>query len=169
MTHANRKSVNLYCEALLKAIGVKVFGEGTREKGVEGVIDYLNKKGMDTTAFFMEDGSGLSPRNAVTPNHLSQLMKIIHSDKLSFDEFKNTLPLAGESGTLRYMFRKSVAKGKIYAKSGSMTRVRSYTGYIKGRSGKWIAFSVVLNDYTGKSGPSRHLLERFMENLYTAN
>lgn len=158
----NEKSVNLYCEAMLRTMGVKIKKEGTAEAGLEVIKDFLAKNGIDNDAFFIADASGLSMRNAVSAKQMALFMTAISKDKNINRIFEASLPKAGETGTLKGMFKNSIAIGKLKAKSGGMTRVRSYTGYATTKSGKQVAFSVIANNFTGKSSVIRRKMEALM-------
>lgn len=161
----NLKSVNLYCESLLRTIGKERGGVGSAEKGLSIIIEQLRKRKMNTDGFFMEDGSGLSVRNAVSSFHLATVMRLIAKDKKWYDAFYTSLPLAGRSGSLKYLFKGSVAEKRIRAKSGGMSRVRSYTGFAQTKSGKQLAFSIIANDFSGLSGAIRDKMEVLMTAL----
>ena len=68
-----------------------------------------------------------------------------------FNYYLNSLPEAGKEGTLKSYFRDPVFEGRMYAKSGSMKRVRCYAGYLTTNSDKNIVFSILVNNYTGPS------------------
>lgn len=160
---ANEKSNNLYCESLLKAIGKKVKDKGTTADGVEAVLEFWENRGFDTETFFMEDGSGLSARNAISPFSMASLLSKIGRDENLFPTFYNTLAICGKEGTVRYLFKNNKAVGsRIRAKSGSIRRVRAYCGYAKTRSGKIMAFSIMANNFTGKSSHIRLRMETIM-------
>jgi len=147
----NMKSVNLYCEAMLRMIGKKENGKGTPEAGLEAVYDFLEKKGMNTDGFFLLDGSGLSPMNSATTFQMASAIRIfVNDDKIS-DSFKNSMPVSGKSGSMRYLLRGTSAAGNVFAKSGGMERVRSYTGFVKTKKGKLVCFSMIANNFMGKS------------------
>lgn len=158
----NLKSVNLYCESMLRAIGKKEKGKGSDAAGLEVIYDRLKAKGMDTNGFFIEDGSGLSVRNAVSSLHLASIMRFIANDKKIFSTFDASLPQAAKSGALKYLLKGTIAEGRLRAKSGGMNRVRSYTGFAKNKSGKLLAFSMIANDFTGKSSVIRNKMEKIM-------
>lgn len=160
---ANEKSNNLYCESLLKAIGKKVKNKGTTADGVEAILEFWKKRGFDTETFFMEDGSGLSARNAVSAFGMSSLMSKIARDENLFPTFYNTLAVGGKTGTVRYLFNKNKAVGaRLRVKSGSIRRVRAYCGYAKTRSGRIISFSMMANNFKGSSSPIRQRMETIM-------
>ncbi|MEL6989665.1 MAG: D-alanyl-D-alanine carboxypeptidase [Bacteroidota bacterium] len=134
--------------------------------GIKTMLDYWKGKQLDVNSIFVYDGSGLSPRNSISTKTLSQLMQITHSEKQMYNAFFPSLAIAGQTGTLRYMFQKSPAKGNIYAKSGYIDRVLSYTGYVYARSGKKYAFSIIINNFQGKTGPVKRKIEKVLEAIY---
>ena len=160
---ANQKSINLYCEAMLKAIGKKMKDKGTTEDGVEAILEFWENRGFDTETFFMEDGSGLSARNAVSAFSMANLLSKIGRDDHLFPTFYNTLAIGGKEGTLKSLFSDNKALGsRIRAKSGSIRRVRAYCGYAKTASGKLVAFSIMANNFTGKSSHIKLQMEKIM-------
>lgn len=139
----NYESVNLFAEHFLKQLAVEEKGLGTREDAIEIVQNYWKQQG-NNPAFFMEDGSGLSHFNAVSPAFFVELLRKMHTDSA----FVNSLPTAGE-GTLD-RFNPDLFPGKtIQAKSGSMTRVRCYSGYLRTHAGKQLVFSIMFNHFSG--------------------
>ena len=158
----NLKSVNLYCEAMLKTMGKNKKGEGSVEKGLEVVMEYLEGKGFSSKGFFMEDGSGLAPMNGVSGFHLASALSIFAKDAKVKDHLYGSLPEAGKSGGVKYLLRNTPAVGKLRAKSGGMKRVRSYSGYFKDAKGTLYSFSAIANNYTGKSSAARNALKQLM-------
>jgi D-alanyl-D-alanine carboxypeptidase/D-alanyl-D-alanine-endopeptidase (penicillin-binding protein 4) len=158
----NEKSVNLYAESMLKTMGKRRKGEGSTEKGVEAVYDFWQQRGLNMEGCFLEDGSGLSPRNAITSFQMAQIMRKAAKDKGIFDYLYPSLAVAGRTGTASYMFKGTKAVGNIRLKSGSMRRVRAYTGYAKTKSGKLVSFSIIANNFTGESKLIRKEMEKVM-------
>jgi D-alanyl-D-alanine carboxypeptidase/D-alanyl-D-alanine-endopeptidase (penicillin-binding protein 4) len=109
----------------------------------------LSESGIDTGSIFIEDGSGLSPKNAITSKGMAELLSVMKKDPQNFSCFYNSLPEAGKAGTLKNSFKDSVFESNLRAKSGSMTRVRSYAGFFKTRSGKEMAFCIIVNNFSG--------------------
>ena len=166
VNRTNQESVNLYCEAILRAIAFQQTGFGSNEKGIELVTKFWQSKGIDTEGLFMQDGSGLSPRNGITPHQLTSMLRIVAVDNQWFTPFYNSLPEAGRSGTMKSMFKNYPSViGRIRAKSGTISRVRSYSGYATATDGRLIAFSVVLNNFTCSQTEIRKRLEKFMAEL----
>ena len=143
----NHKSDNLKAECIHRAIAVKVKGEGSPTAAAEAVRSHWAEKGIDMTGFFMGDGCGLSRANAVTAR---QLALILHAAAKGgdFETFRQSLPVAGQSGTLKSIGGGSAAEGRIRAKSGTMDRIRNYAGYLEARSGKRYAFALFVTNHT---------------------
>ncbi len=161
----NLESVNLYAETMLRTLAFEQTGEGTNDGGVQAVLHFWKQKGLDTVGLFMKDGSGLSPNNGVAPYQLVDALRLIARDSAVFPAFYASLPQAGVSGTLKNMFKGTAAIGRLCAKSGTISRVKCYSGYVTGKSGKLYAFSVMANNFTGTSSVMRKKLEVFMVEL----
>ena len=79
-----------------------------------------------------------------------------------FPEFYSSLPDAGKNGTLKNYFKDPLFDSRLKAKSGSMTRVRSFAGYFTTVSGKKMVFSIIINNY---SGPSNKIISGIEDNI----
>lgn len=157
--YTNQFSINLYAESLLNAVGLKINKKGDTKSGIDAIKEYFKQKGLADDILFMVDGSGLSPQNAVSSSMFTDfLFKVYHSG--SFKPFLESLPVAGQSGTLSSIGRGTEAAGRVFAKSGSFERVLGYAGYVKAKSGKFYAFSILINNYEGKSYEVRKEVEK---------
>ncbi|GAB5538067.1 MAG: D-alanyl-D-alanine carboxypeptidase/D-alanyl-D-alanine-endopeptidase [Salibacteraceae bacterium] len=141
----NQKSINLYAEALAISLDTAKHFKSI-EGGVNGVERFLKEKRVSINGLRMNDGSGLSPMNRITCETMIELLMVMQQSKVK-DEFKNSLPVAGQSGTLANSFTHPSLKGKLIAKSGTMKGVRNYAGYLKNDRGEEIAICVMINDY----------------------
>ncbi|TAL79183.1 MAG: D-alanyl-D-alanine carboxypeptidase/D-alanyl-D-alanine-endopeptidase [Bacteroidetes bacterium] len=151
----NHESVNLFAEHLTKELGKKYKNSGSIASGIEVVTSFLQNAGIKTDGMFMEDGSGLSPQNAINAGELVRLLNYMEIRGKYFPEYIASLPDAGKNGTLKNYFTDPVFDSNLKAKSGSMTRVRSYAGYFTAKSGKKMTFSIIINNYTG---PSKNII-----------
>ena len=145
----NHESVNLYAEHLIKELGKAIKNRGSTTAGIEVINQFLTDAGINTDGMFIEDGSGLSPLNAINTRELTKLLFYLKKSGRYFNEFYSSMPDAGNEGTLKNYFKDPVFNLKMKAKSGSMTRVRSFAGYFKTLSGKEMVFSIIVNNYTG--------------------
>lgn len=160
---ANHESVNLYCEAIVRAIGLKQSGMGSNEEGTKSILRFWQSKGMDTEGVFMQDGSGLSPRNGITPLQLATMLRSVALDSVWFKAFYSSLPEPAKVGTMKNMFKNTPSVyGRLRAKSGTITRVKSYSGYVTTIDGRLLAFSAICNNFTCSQRDIRKKLEQFM-------
>ena len=144
----NQRSVNLYAEHLLGLVGLKKYGKGNTSNGTAAVVDYWSDK-IATQGIRLTDGSGLSRNNAVSASHFTALLKYMREK--GEKEFEKTLPIAGKSGTLASVCKGQAAEGRLIAKSGTMSRIKSYAGYVNTKSGKQLAFAIIVNNHTNSS------------------
>ncbi|MDC1202356.1 D-alanyl-D-alanine carboxypeptidase, partial [Salibacteraceae bacterium] len=92
------------------------------------------------------DGSGLSPLNRMTAEAMTGILALAYRSDVK-EDFLGSLPVAGQSGTLARYFKETKADGNVRAKSGTMSGVRNYAGYLTNRHGETVAFCIMLNDY----------------------
>lgn len=144
----NYESINLFAEHLLKQIAVENNCIGSREKGIEIIMDFWQSKEILAENIYIEDGSGLSHFNAVSPQFFTNVLNYMANTSLYKTEFLNSLPAAGK-GTLSRFNSNLFPDNVLKAKSGSMTRVRCYAGYLKLDSGKTVSFSIMVNHFSG--------------------
>jgi len=61
-------------------------------------------------------------------------------------EFVKSLPYAGEpEASLHQRLTEPAYRGNVFAKTGTIERVSTLSGYAKGRSGRIYAFSILAN------------------------
>lgn len=155
----NHESINLFAEHFLKQIAVEKNGLGNRNEAIDIVKEWWENKGISTEYLYMEDGSGLSHFNAVAPSFFTSfLLQMSRNEK-----FKNSLPTAGE-GTLKRFSKDLLPQKTLQAKSGSMTRVRCYAGYLSADSGNELVFSLMFNHFSG----SHSALIKEIEQLFVS-
>ncbi|UTW62557.1 D-alanyl-D-alanine carboxypeptidase/D-alanyl-D-alanine-endopeptidase [bacterium SCSIO 12741] len=159
--HTNRKSVNLFAESLLQQLGLKRAGFGSTKLGIQALEHYYDSVGISRAGVHWEDGSGLSHFNTTTADFLVDVLQF-NSRQSWFGVFKHSLPVAGRSGTLKSMFRGTPAMDRIWAKSGSMTRVRCYAGYLQTADGKEYAFALLVNNYECTSSQMKQKIEKLL-------
>lgn len=146
----NRESVNLYAEHLIRMTGLEVNGDGSISSGIEAITGFLKDSEIDTGGLFMEDGSGVSPMNALPASLVTSLIREMVLDPDHTHTFINSLPAAGSDGTMKFIFRDNIFRNRIRAKTGSMTRVRGYAGIITTITGRNLAFCIIINNYSGE-------------------
>ncbi len=142
----NHESVNLFAEHLCKHLAYIETGNGNTKQGLETIRKFWIKQGIGTDGMHLADGSGLSRFNAVTARQLTEILYFMNQSGES-EVFRQSLPAVG-NGTLYVFDKEKFPEGSLQAKSGSMTRVRAYAGFLKTVSGKELIFTVVLNNFS---------------------
>jgi len=158
----NHESVNLYAEHLLKELGKIYRNDGTTVAGVDVLYEFLEDSRINSAGIFLEDGSGLSPMNSISAKGVAEILSYMRNSSKFFNDFYASLPEAGKEGTLKNCFSDPVFNGNLRAKSGSMTRVRSYAGYCRTLSGNDLTFCIIINNY---SRTSQRIVTRIEEIL----
>jgi len=130
----NKKSINLYAEALLKTFAYEKNGFGSTDSGVVIVQNFWKEKGLDKDELGIVDGSGLSPLNRVTTHSQVEILKYAKT-KDWFPYFYNSLP----------------EYNAMSMKSGTIRGVKGFCGYHKAKNGKEYIFSFLVNNYNGSS------------------
>lgn len=161
---ANKKSNNLICEAILKQMAVRLKGGKYLYQGPDVIREWIRKLGVSDKEFFIEDGSGLSSRNGVSTKAMTELMVAL-TKKSYFAHLEKSLAQAGKEGTLRGTFLALPSKALLIAKSGSLGRVRCYTGYLTTQTGKELSFTVMFNQFSCSSAEARKKIEAIVYEL----
>jgi D-alanyl-D-alanine carboxypeptidase/D-alanyl-D-alanine-endopeptidase (penicillin-binding protein 4) len=150
-------SQNWFAEMLLKILGRELKGEGSWQAGLDVERRFLTDSvKIDSTAFALEDGSGLAAGNLVTAHAFAQLLAYMHRHP-SGGPFVAGLPHAGQPGSLLRRFVGTPLEGRVIAKTGSIDRVNSLSGYIERANGRTITFSVQAN---GHAVPYQQMLNQ---------
>jgi D-alanyl-D-alanine carboxypeptidase/D-alanyl-D-alanine-endopeptidase (penicillin-binding protein 4) len=157
ITKTNLHSVNFFAEGLVNLVGFEKTGNGSTDSGLNQMNQFWSKK-INSKGLFINDGSGLSRSNAMSPSHYVEMLRYIYKSK-NYATFLSSLPVAGVSGTLGKVCAGQDGQGRVKAKSGTLTRVKAYSGYVQSKSGKNIAFSIAVNNFTCSKGEIVNLIE----------
>lgn len=161
----NKKSVNLFAEVLLRHVALEKTGSADPTKGTEAIEAFWKTKGVDTEGIYLYDGSGLSRYNGVTPRFVVSVLRHVQRSE-RFEAYFESLPVAGKpgdiGGTLKSVGKGTSAEGKVFAKSGYISRVRGYVGFVKTQSGKLLCFAMIANNFTCKASEMRKKFEGLM-------
>ncbi|MGE3191814.1 MAG: D-alanyl-D-alanine carboxypeptidase/D-alanyl-D-alanine-endopeptidase [Vicinamibacterales bacterium] len=157
-------SRNLYAETLLYAMA-PAEAPATPGAGIDRLREVVRPWGVFPEFFLPRDGSGLSRYDTVTADSLVWLLTYLWSDP-GFDmQIRSALPVAGESGTLARRLAGTPAAGRVRAKTGSMTGVRTLAGYLTTLDGETLAFSILVNNYRVPGAQIDAVIDRALERL----
>jgi len=141
----NRRSQNFYAESLLKLLGAELCHDGSWHGGLEVLEEFLLEAGISGD-FELADGSGMSRSNRLSASQLTELLTYMFEHRYA-REFVLTLPYGGLEDHNRWRTRlaEEPYRERVFAKTGSLSGVSTLSGYVKAKSGKVYAFSVLCN------------------------
>lgn len=140
----NKESQNFYAEQILKTLGAE-HGNGSWDGGRQVATQALSKLGLDSKSYVLDDGCGLSRSDRASPRAFTSLLVAMHGGPHG-EQFRETLSVAGVDGTLAKRLTDDRYRGRVWAKTGSIAGVRAISGYVRTRSGQWLAFSLLVNN-----------------------
>ena len=156
------RSDNLMAEGILRAIAP---GK-TRDEAIKKELKFWNDKGIDTHGIVIEDGSGLSRNNRITPYFLAEVLDWMRINKNNNNQYVNIFPVAGKSGTMRNFLKGTKLEGKLAAKTGSMRNVQCYAGFKLDDKGNPTHLVVImLNNFSDRTKLKKALERLLLEKL----
>jgi len=160
----NDYSINHFSEALAWLIIQKDKpADGYLDK--QKINDFFASYGFNNSD--IEDGSGLAPDNLIQPTEMTKFLKLM-SDKLGKTTVLDILPHAGIDGYAKYYLQNSKWQKNVWVKSGSVSKIRNYSGIFKSKSGKYYSFSIMTNFFKGKHQPVKKAIEKLTETFIKA-
>jgi D-alanyl-D-alanine carboxypeptidase/D-alanyl-D-alanine-endopeptidase (penicillin-binding protein 4) len=163
----NKFSNNVMARHLMlqAAIGPQP-GASTRPASLERarltLLQWLERRGLRTPELVIDNGSGLSRRERISAESLARiLIDAARGEHAAI--FIDSLPIAGEDGTMRNRLRGDPVAGQAWIKTGSLNDVRSIAGYVRARSGRMYAVVMLVNGpRAAGSGPAQDALLRWV-------
>jgi len=158
-----KDSINLYAEALLRLNAAPgVFP--TNDAALEGERSRLETWGVPRDSHQLVDGSGLSRRDTISSEALLTVLRRMY-DPAGTSPFMTGLPVAGVDGSLSVRMRGTPAAGIVRAKTGTMTNIRSMSGYATTHDGEHLAFVLMVNNFEGTGAQANDALDRIAVRL----
>lgn len=139
-----KKSDNLYAEALFYQLAPHDDGRtATAKEASAAVRQLINKVGLNPSRYKIADGSGLSLYDYVSAELLVRLLKYGYRHQNVYSHLLPSLPIAGVDGTLSKRMRGAYTRGKVWAKTGTVTGVSSLAGYCEASNGHLLCFAII--------------------------
>ena len=160
----NKRSNNLYAEALLREINKARGRERFELSSGEVMLDWLKEHGLPTNSVQFKDGSGLATRNFFP----ASLMTAFLRQQTDLASWRQSIPIAGKSGSMKGYLKGTAAEGRLAAKSGSLGAARAYAGYADRADGQQLAFSIMVNNFTIESKDLRKKMLELMREFCSA-
>lgn len=158
-----KPSQNQIGEILFRTLAREMTGLGTADSGRAVVERQLVAWGIDSAGFAVRDGSGLSRHDYITPETIIRVLDAMRGHA-QFRVFYDALPLAGVDGTLGSRLRGTAAFANARAKTGTLDKARSLSGYVTDPEGRLLLFSMLANNHVV---PTREV-ERVQDALVSA-
>ena len=157
-------SNNWIAEQVLKTLGAEHGAGGSWREGVAVETRYLVEEAdIDSAAFHLVDGSGLSAQNLLSPDAIMRLL--FHASEQSWGPlYRAAMAEPGEEGST-LTSRLSGYQGRVFAKTGSITHVNSLSGYVVASDGREIIFSVLSNASGVSASAVRAGIDRIVSGL----
>ena len=142
-----KPSQNQIAEVFLRTLGLERTGVGTADSGRRVVERQFAEWQIPPDAFVVRDGSGLSRSDLISPEAIVSILEVMRHSP-NFQVFYDALPIAGVDGTIRTRMRDTPAQGNLHAKTGTLSMVRSLSGYVHTADGRLLEFSMLCNNWT---------------------
>ncbi len=159
VTVVNKVSQNLHAELLLRLLGRAEGADGSAAQGARVVRAWaVTQAHVAPDDFLLYDGSGLSGKDLVTPRAFTTLLRYSTTQPWGA-LLRGSLPIAGVDGSLAG--RLPTLRGRVQAKTGTLSEVDTLSGFLTVDSGRTVVFSILCNSYAG--GGSRAVLDKLVE------
>lgn len=154
----NQQSNNLYAKTLLLSLGAyKSNNQNTYADGKQVYLSNLaNKFDFIELAAGLENGAGLSRTEKITTSHITGLLNTVYNSTES-QLLIQSLPTPGKDGTLQREFPEFA--NQLYAKTGSLSDTKAYSGYFFSKTGKAYNISLVANNINATTNSQSQLME----------
>lgn len=124
--------------------------------GLDTIRNYWQSRGLDVGALVMYDGCGLAPADRVTAHFMTELLTEMKDEEM----FRNSLAVAGMTGTVMFFLKASCLAGRAQLKTGTTKSVVAYAGYVEGSDGHTYSIAFIVNNSTAKVSTLRKNIEK---------
>ncbi|MFL6711189.1 MAG: D-alanyl-D-alanine carboxypeptidase/D-alanyl-D-alanine-endopeptidase [Massilia sp.] len=137
-------------------------GETTYSRADAAVRNWMRQRGINDAGLVMENGSGLSRIEKISPGQLGALLQAgLTSDWAP--EFQASLPIVAVDGTMRRRLKDSAAAGHARMKTGTLSNVVAIAGYVRDASGEQCVVAAMINSDQVKDGKGRAVLDALVD------
>jgi D-alanyl-D-alanine carboxypeptidase/D-alanyl-D-alanine-endopeptidase (penicillin-binding protein 4) len=160
----NKHSDNYLAECLFKTIGAEFSDEqGNAFYATQAVLSFIKDHNIYSQSTSIVDGSGLSHFNQVTVRTIVELLEKIYFNPLIYQDYYNSLSVAGEDGTLRGRMINTKAENNIHGKTGTLNGVIALSGYLKSAEGSDLIVSIIFEYNQGSPIKYKHIQDQIID------
>jgi serine-type D-Ala-D-Ala carboxypeptidase/endopeptidase (penicillin-binding protein 4) len=167
IVYTNKVSQNLHAELLLRNLGERITCEDSARNRLHAERLFLEHAGINPKDFMFNDGSGLSNHDLVTPRAIAKLLQFANTQPW-FADWKTSLPVGGEDGTLGGRFAKPPLKDHLFAKTGTLGEARALSGYLDAASGRTVIFSIMVDNHLPGTTADRDTMDKIVAAIQAA-
>jgi len=142
-----KPSQNQMAELFFRTVALHATGSGSADSAQAIGTRTLASWGITAADVAYRDGSGLSRHDYLTPRAVVQVLDVMRRSP-HYALFRDALPIAGVDGTIRSRMRGTPAEGNVRAKTGTLDKTRSLSGYVTTANGRVLLFSMLANNFT---------------------
>jgi serine-type D-Ala-D-Ala carboxypeptidase/endopeptidase (penicillin-binding protein 4) len=162
----NKESDNFLAECLFKSIGAAASGDqGNAFYSTQAILSFIADNGIYSRGTAVVDGSGISRFDQVTVGAITGLLEKMYFDLVHFDDFYNSLSIAGVDGTLKRRMIGSSAENNFRGKTGTLNGVSSLSGYLTCANGEELIVSIFFEFSRGGANLHRNIQDSIVQML----
>ena len=166
----NKHSDNFLAECLFKTLGAEASGvQGNSFFSQQAILKFIKDNNIYSTGTEIVDGSGISRFDQATPLAINGVLEKMYFDLVHFDDFFNSLSIAGVDGTLRGRMMGSGAENNFRGKTGSLNGVSGLAGYLTTPDGEDLIVTIIFEFNKGGWGDYRDVQDQIVEILLDLN
>jgi D-alanyl-D-alanine carboxypeptidase/D-alanyl-D-alanine-endopeptidase (penicillin-binding protein 4) len=158
LRHLNKQSDNAFTRLLYLSLGLPAMadepGAATAALAEREVQRWLADHQIGTAGLVLDNGSGMSRSERITPRQLASMLKAAQAGRWASD-LMMSLPVAGVDGTMRNRLKSSPATGWARLKTGTLRNVTAVAGYVPDPQGRlWVLVAMVNHDNAAAARPA---------------
>jgi len=144
----NKQSDNPNSRLLYLSLGLSAMADqpaaSTAELAGRSVQAWMAERRIASAGLVMDNGSGLSRSERISPRQLAQMLQVAYSGRWA-SELMMSLPVAGVDGSMRRRLKTSPAAGWARLKGGTLKNVTALAGYVPDGQGRWWVLAAMIN------------------------
>ncbi|MES2126546.1 MAG: D-alanyl-D-alanine carboxypeptidase/D-alanyl-D-alanine-endopeptidase [Pseudomonadota bacterium] len=159
----NKPSDNALARTLFLTLGSQGSETGpTLVRADIAVRNWMKLRGIDDTGLVLENGSGLSRLERISPMQMAGLLRAGLRSNWA-PEFQSSMPIVALDGTMRKRLKDSPAASRARLKTGTLKNVVAIAGYVPDASGQLCIVVAMINDDKVGDGKGRAALDALVD------
>ena len=158
----NKHSDNFLAECLFKTIGAVSSGkQGNSFFSTQTILSFIEDNAIYSKGSSIVDGSGISRFDQITVGAIVGLLSKMYFDLQNFEDFYNSLSIAGIDGTLEDRMD-SGEYINFRGKTGTLNGVSSLSGYLTTKNDDELIVSMIFEFNRGGARTYRNIQDRII-------